>query len=174
MMVLVVLAITYLVARLVPRRGARRPPPDAARVAMTTAMTFTGVSHLTRPKPFVQHLPAFVPGREQVVLGTGILEILLGAGLAAPGRWRHEAALALAAYLLAVFPANIYVAVAGVPVEGLPGTSHPWLRLPFQAVYVAWTFWAVPGSWELARTRARRLQRDLASRHGRPRVPTTR
>ncbi|SDN73343.1 hypothetical protein [Geodermatophilus sp. DSM 45219] len=105
-----------------------------------------------------------MPAPRQVVLATGILELLLGTGLVAPSRWRREVALALAAHLVAVFPANVYVAVAGVRVEGLPGASHPWLRLPLQAVYVAWAFWAVPGSWDLARTWARRLQRGIAAR----------
>jgi uncharacterized membrane protein len=171
MMVLVVLAGTFVVAWLIPsRRHRRRPPPDAARVAMATAMTFTGVSHVVKPAPFVQHLPDFVPGRERVIFGTGILEMLFGVGLAAPSRWRREVALALAAYLLAVFPANVYVAATGVQIEGLPGASHPWLRLPFQFVYIAWTFWAVPGAWQLARTRARQL-RDAAAPALRSREP---
>jgi uncharacterized membrane protein len=170
MMVLVVLAATYLVARLIPSRmHGRRPPPDAARVAMATAMAFTGVSHIVNPKPFVQHLPEFVPARERLILGTGFLEMLFGAGLAAPSRWRREVALALVAYLLAVFPANVYVAAAGVRIEGLPGASHPWLRLPFQFVYIAWTFWAVPGAWQLARTRAAQV-RGAAARPARERA----
>jgi uncharacterized membrane protein len=114
----------------------------------------------------VQHLPDVVPAREQIIFGTGLLEILFGVGLAAPSRWRREVALALAAYLIAVFPANVYVAVSGTRIEGLPGASHPWLRLPFQGVYIAWAFWAVPGSWDLARTRARQL-RGAAVRAGR-------
>jgi uncharacterized membrane protein len=129
---------------------------------MATAMTFTGVSHIVKPAPFVQHLPDFVPGRERVIFGTGILEMLFGVGLAAPSRRRREVALALAAYLLAVFPANVYVAATGVRIEGLPGASHPWVRLPFQFVYIAWTFWAVPGSWQLARTRARQIRDEAA------------
>jgi uncharacterized membrane protein len=167
MMVLVVLAGTYVIARLLPSRSERRrPPPDAARIAMSTAMAFTGVSHVVNPKPFVQHLPDVVPAREQIIFGTGLLEMLFGVGLAAPSRWRREVAIALAAYLIAVFPANVYVAVSGTRIEGLPGASHPWLRLPFQGVYIAWTFWAVPGSWELALTRARQL-REAAVRAGR-------
>jgi uncharacterized membrane protein len=163
MMVLLVLAVAYVAARLFPsRQEGGRPPTDAARVAMASAMTFTGVSHVVNPKPFVQHLPDFVPGREEVILGTGLLEGLFGVALATPHRWRREVALALAAYLIAVFPANVYVAGRGVRIEGLPGASHPWLRLPFQFVYIAWTFWAVPGSWELARTRARQLRDEAA------------
>ena len=165
MMVLVVLAGTYVLARLLPsRRG--RSSADAARVAMATAMGVAGASHLANPRPFVQHLPAFVPARERVILGTGLLEMLLGAALAAPTRRRREIALVLAAYLIAVFPANVYVAVAGVRIEGLPGASHPWIRLPLQAVYVAWTFWAVPGTWRLMRDRTGQLCDALAGRPG--------
>jgi uncharacterized membrane protein len=102
----------------------------------------------------------------QVILGTGVLEMLLGAGLVAPTRRRPEVALALAAYLLAVFPANVYVAVTRVRIEGLPGASHPWLRLPVQAIYVAWTFLAVPGAWQLVRDRAGQLRDALADRTG--------
>jgi uncharacterized membrane protein len=133
---------------------------------MATAMTAAGASHLANPRPFVQHLPEFVPARERVILGTGLLEMLLGAGLAAPTRWRREVALALAGYLLAVFPANVYVAVAGVRIEGLPGASHPWLRLPLQAVYIAWVFWAVPGAWELMQGRARQAREVILDRKG--------
>jgi uncharacterized membrane protein len=163
MMVFVILAGTYVIARLLPsRRG--RSSPDAARVAMATAMGVAGASHLANPRPFVQHLPEFVPGRERVILGTGLLEMFLGAALAAPTRHRREIALVLAAYLLAVFPANVYVALAGVRIDGLPGASHPWMRLPLQVVYVAWTFWAVPGAWRLMRDRAEQLRDKLADR----------
>ena len=171
-MVLVVLVGTYVIARLLPSRlHRRRPPPDAARVAMATAMTFTGVSHVVNPRPFVQHLPDFMPAREQIIFGTGLLEMLFGAGLVARSRWRREVALALAAYLVAVFPANVYVAATGIRIEGLPGASHPWLRLPLQFVYIAWAFWAVPGSWQLARERAEQL-RDAVSRLGLDAVAT--
>jgi uncharacterized membrane protein len=165
-MVLAFLVGTFAVARLFQSRRGHRSSPDAARVAMATAMTVAGAGHLADPRPFVQHLPEFVPARERVILGTGLLEMLLGAGLVAPSRRRREVALALAAYLLAVFPANVYVAVAGVRIEGLPGASHPLLRLPLQAVYVAWTFWAVPGAWELMRDRAVQLRDALADRTG--------
>jgi uncharacterized membrane protein len=172
MMLLVVLAGVYAIARLIPSRlHRRRPPPDAARVAMATAMAFSGVTHVVEPAPFVQHLPDFMPARERVIFWTGLLEVLFGVGLAAPSRRRREVALALAAYLIAVFPANVYVAATGVRIEGLPGASHPWLRLPVQFVYIAWTFWAVPGAWQLARARGQQL-RAATSQHTANREPT--
>ena len=53
---------------------------------------------------------------------------------------RHRATVGrvLAAYLIAVFPANIYVAVADVDVSGQPGGLQAWLRLPLQVLFVAW------------------------------------
>ena len=44
----------------------------------------------------------------------------------------------MAAYLIAVFPANIYVAVADVDVTGQPGGLQAWLRLPLQVLFIAW------------------------------------
>jgi uncharacterized membrane protein len=48
----------------------------------------------------------------------------------------------LAAYLVAVFPGNLYVAVSGVEVAGQPGGIYPWLRLPFQAPFIALALWS--------------------------------
>jgi uncharacterized membrane protein len=119
-------------------------------------MVLSGLSHFADTAAFVQLLPEFVPARTAVILATGVIEIALGIGLLVP-RWRQEVALLLAAYLVAVFPANVYVAVADVPLEGLGG-GNPWLRLPFQAIYIAWVFWAVPGATEPARDLGRRLR----------------
>jgi uncharacterized membrane protein len=139
----VAFVVAFVVGLLVPTRGGHRTHRDAARWAMAVAMVFSGVSHFAMPDQFLQLLPAFVPAREMVIFGTGIIEALLGIGLVASRRWRRPVALVLVAYLVAVFPANVYVAVAGVALDGLGG-GNPWLRLPFQAVYIGWVFWAVP------------------------------
>jgi uncharacterized membrane protein len=119
---------------------------------MATAMVFAGVAHWLMPTPFVQHLPPWVPAAEALVLVTGVVEIGLGVALLLRQPWRRRAGLALAAYLVAVFPANVYVAVAGIDVEGQPGGWYPWLRLPFQVLFVAWALWST--EWDLRRLRA--------------------
>ena len=156
MIILAVLIVVFGIAMLIPARGGRRSPRTAARLAMAVAMVFSGVSHFADPAAFTQLLPEFVPVPTAVILATGAIEILLGVGLLV-SRWRQEVALALVAYLVAVFPANVYVAVADVPLEGLGG-GNPWLRLPFQAIYIAWVLWAVPGTFEPARKVAARLR----------------
>lgn len=169
MIVFAVLAVALLIALVVPSRQGRRPTRDAGRLAMAVAMVFAGVSHFVTPEPFVQHLPEFVPYREAVIYATGVLEVLFGIGLVGPRRHRPMVALALVAYLVAIFPANIYVAVAGIPIEGF-GQYQQFLtgyaRLPFQAVYIAWALWSTPGALDVGRElrhRARRLVRPNSS-----------
>jgi uncharacterized membrane protein len=105
-------------------------------------MAVAGIAHFVSPRPFVQHLPDVIPMREAIVYASGAVEIALALALVGPSRFRPYAGLALAAYLVAVFPGNIYVAVSGVAVEGQPGGIYPWLRLPFQALYIGLALWS--------------------------------
>ena len=123
----------------VRRRSSMR---RAALEGMAVAMAFAGISHLLLPTPFVQHLPTWVPMREELVFLTGLLEIALGVALLLRQPLRRLAGLALAGYFVAVFPSNVYVATAGVDVDGQPGGAYPWLRLPFQLLFVVWALWS--------------------------------
>ena len=163
MIVFAILAVAFALALLVPSRGGRRPARDAGRIAMAVTMVFAGASHFAMPEPFVRHLPGWVHSRYGVIYATGVLEMLLGLGLVGPTRYRSHVALVLTAYLAAVFPANVYVAVADVPVDGQPGGTYPWVRLPFQAVFIAWVLWSSPGGLALARERGDRLRRRLGA-----------
>src|SRR5918994_903158 len=126
---------------------------ERSRIALALGMAVAGVSHLANPMPFVQHLPTWVPERYLIVFVSGLIEIAFGAALLAPVRLRPLVGAVLAAYLMAVFPGNDYVAVAGVDVVGQPGGIYAWLRLPFQSAVVdespehVWELYAdVPGT----------------------------
>ncbi|HVM02618.1 MAG TPA: hypothetical protein VM263_08095 [Acidimicrobiales bacterium] len=140
MLFAIVLVLATVLAWLLGRRPAAAA--DHARRGLAAAMVFAGLAHLLGPAPFVQHLPEWLPARHALVYLSGVVEIGLGVALVAPAARRVLAGRALAAYLLAVWPANAYVAVAGVDVEGQPGGAYPWLRLPFQALFIAWALWA--------------------------------
>jgi uncharacterized membrane protein len=75
----------------------------------------------------------------------GAAEVLGGMGLFTP-RCRRAAGWGLIALLIAVFPANLHVAVEG----HMPGLNVSpaglWLRLPFQAVFIAAVAWVALGS----------------------------
>ena len=142
MIFLLALIGATLVAALLPARFGPRSARRAARLGMAASMVFAGVSHWTMPTPFIQHLPSWVPAAETLILLTGGIEVALGAALLLRQPWRRPAGLALAAYLVAVFPSNVYVAIAAVEIDGQPGGWYPWLRLPLQLLFVAWALWS--------------------------------
>jgi uncharacterized membrane protein len=140
---LFVLLAAFALLWLVPfPRGRRRPVRTAARIAMGVAFVVAGIGHVATPTPFVQHLPSWVPERHALIYLTGLLEVVGGVALIALRAWRWPIGVLIALYLVAVFPANVYVAVAGVAVDGLPGGVYPWLRLLLQPVFIAWTLWS--------------------------------
>ena len=140
MLFAVVLVVATLVAAALARRSAGWDVH--ARRGLAAALVFAGVAHLAGPEPFVQHLPTWVPAREPIVFVTGLVEIGFGVALFAARARRAAIGRFVALYLVAIWPANIYVAVAGVDVEGQPGGAYAWIRLPFQILFVAWALWA--------------------------------
>lgn len=98
-----------------------------------------GVIHLRSPEGFMPIVPNWVPMPMQVVLLTGVAEILGAIGLVIP-RLRWLAGLMLALYAVAVFPANIKHALEGIALAGSQqGLGYHIPRLMFQPVLVWWS-----------------------------------
>ena len=103
-----------------------------------------GVLHFAKPKPFVSIVPPFLPNALALVYVSGAAEILGGLGVLVPA-FRVWAGWGLVALLIAVFPANIYMALA--PEKFGIAPIWLWLRLPLQFVLVVWIWWATqPGT----------------------------
>ncbi len=104
----------------------------------------SGLNHLVNPDFYVAIIPPELPEPEWLNLFAGLAEIVLGVYVLEP-RVRALAAWGLVALLIAIFPANLYVALENVRVPGgQPGAGNPvvnWLRLPFQALLIAWAWW---------------------------------
>lgn len=115
---------------------------NLVRIGLAVFLAAAGIAHLVAPRPYVEHLPSIVPMREALVALTGIVEILLAAGLVGPRRWHRPVGLAAAAYLVLVFPANLYAAVSQVPIEGVPNGWIRWARLPLQIPLIAAAMWS--------------------------------
>lgn len=142
MIFLVALALATATSAAVTGLTHRFSPRGAARTGMAIAMAFAGTSHLFLATPFIQHLPPWVPHRADIVLASGLIEIAFGIALLLPPPTRRTVGVALALYLIAVFPGNVYVAVLNVDVDGQPGGLYPWLRLPLQLLFIAWAIWS--------------------------------
>jgi len=103
---------------------------------------FAGVQHFRDPEFYLKIVPPKLPWREAAVYVSGVAEIAGGVGLLIPGL-RRAAAWGLVALLIAVFPANIYMAVHQVQATtwNVPALLL-WLRLPVQGLLIWWVLWS--------------------------------
>ena len=97
---------------------------------------YPGFNHLLNPAFYVAIMPPGLPDPEWLNVLSGLAEIVLGVYVLEP-RVRALAAWGIIALLIAVFPANVYVAVENIgSPDGTAGTGNAlfnWIRLPFQA-----------------------------------------
>ncbi len=98
-----------------------------------------GVLHVILLSAFTKAVPDFLPHPRILVLISGACEAAGGLGLMIPAT-RKLAALGLIALYLAVFPANINMAMHADRWLAPPYQSLLWLRLPFQAGFIAWAW----------------------------------
>lgn len=118
------------------RERARRVTRGAVAVAMTTM----GALHFVRAEAFVQIMPPFLPAPLWLVWISGVFEILGGVGVLVP-RVRALAGWGLVLLYLAVFPANVYMALEPVAIDGVvPDRWVVWARLPLQPLFM-WVAW---------------------------------
>ncbi len=100
---------------------------------------FAGVMHFVRPGFYLRIMPPWLPWHTEIVYASGVAEIAGGLGALVPAL-RPTARWGLIALLLAVFPANVYSTLHPETVGADSGIGRTilWLRLPFQAIFVAW------------------------------------
>ena len=93
-------------------------------------------------------MPPWIPFHRACILISGVFELLGGLGLLIPVRpIELLASWGLALLLIAVFPANLYMATAQVQVHGFP--PQPWMawaRLALQPVLIVGVLW-VTRAW---------------------------
>jgi uncharacterized membrane protein len=116
----------------------------AQRFALVLAVVLyvsAGVLHFIKTEAYLRIMPPYIPFHAPLVIISGVFEILGGLGLLLP-QMRRAAAWGLIALLIAVFPANIYMATS--PIEAGAASLAPallWARLPLQLLLVWWLLW---------------------------------
>jgi uncharacterized membrane protein len=103
------------------------------RSLIAFAFICTGILHFVRPRKFLKIMPE-IPYKKEAVYVSGFFEILGGLGLLVP--WtRSLAGKGLVALLVAVFPANINMAVKKIDFGKIPQWLL-WMRLPLQFLLI--------------------------------------
>ncbi len=102
-------------------------------------MVLAGVNHFLNPKLYLRIMPPYLPWHEALVVLSGAGEVALGLLVFVP-RYRRMAGWGLIALLVAVFPANVYMALNPQRFAPIPQWAL-WMRLPLQAVLIAWADW---------------------------------
>ena len=113
-----------------------------SRSLLAAFFNLTGTLHFVIPRSYEATVPHPVPAKEAVAV-SGVAEILGGLAVLHPrsrrlGRWW------LLALLLAVFPANVHMAVNSERIKGLDLDKVPrwalWARLPLQPLAMLWVW----------------------------------
>lgn len=97
-----------------------------------------GIMHFVRPEFYARIIPPWVPFPSAMAAVSGFFEVLLGFFVFFP-RTRETAGWGLIALLIAVFPANLHMALHPEIFSGIPSAAL-WLRLPLQAVFIVWVW----------------------------------
>jgi uncharacterized membrane protein len=108
----------------------------AVRFLAGPLFVVAGLLHFTRTRWYLSIMPDYLPAHRELVYASGVAEIAGGVGLMVPPA-RRAAGWWLIATLVAIFPANVWMAQhpERYPVPG--GRATLYARLPFQGVFIA-------------------------------------
>jgi uncharacterized membrane protein len=112
--------------------------------ALAAFFAFAGSMHFAIPRSYEAMVPpAIADRRREIVAISGVAEIVGGLAVAHP-RTRRLGRWGLLGLLLAVFPANVHMAVNPEQVKGLDLKKVPrwalWARLPLQPLAMLWVW----------------------------------
>ena len=123
-------------------------PRTIGRMVLGLFLLFTGIGHLTFGREeFIAQVPDWLPlPGDLVVVGSGLVELALGAALFALPRQRVAVGWIVAAFFVAIFPGNISQYVNQVDAFGLSSDGARAARLVLQPLLVLWALWST-GAW---------------------------
>jgi uncharacterized membrane protein len=141
MAVLVVLLATFAFAVLIQRIRSQSVNYDfCGRIALSAMFLFAGISHFLLADGMVNMLPPFLSFRYEIIYVSGLMEIALAMGFLFPHSVRLTGILAIA-FLIAVFPSNVYAAINAVEFGGnRAGSIYLLFRVPMQVFLTAWVW----------------------------------
>ncbi len=111
------------------RNTLRNTPRDVTALAAVFAVS--GVLHFAMPRPYEKIVPRPLPRKRDLVYASGLAELVCAAGLVHP-HTRPAAGWGSLALLLAVYPANLQMALDAQRTRSTAYKAGTLLRLPLQ------------------------------------------
>ncbi|NDV14621.1 hypothetical protein GO009_01165 [Muricauda sp. TY007] len=115
----------------------------AGRIAMACMLLFTAIGHFAFLDGMSAMVPSFVPFKKEVMIITGIIEILFAVALLFP-QYQKQTGWLLILFLVLVLPANIKSALQEINYQtgqmNGPGADYLWFRIPLQLCFVLWVY----------------------------------
>lgn len=108
-------------------------------IVMSWFYISAGLLHFTNTNWFLQIVPPYLPLKLELVYVSGFFEIIFGLMLVLPS-WRYYAGWGLVLLLIAVYPANIYLAQTNGAAMNTSALVA-WGRLPFQFLFIGIAYW---------------------------------
>lgn len=111
---------------------------------LAAAFTFAGIMHFVIPRQYEAIVPPYIPIDPKAAVAISGIGEIAGALMVIPPATRPIARWWLLALLVAVFPANVYMAMNPEDVKGLDLGRMPrwtlWVRLPIQPLFMLWVW----------------------------------
>ena len=102
---------------------------------------FAGVMHFAKPRFYLAIMPDYLPAHRELVAASGVAEIAGGVGTLIPATRKAGSWWSIAT-LVAVFPANLHMALNPERYKNVPGGRNAlYARLPIQGLFILWA-WA--------------------------------
>jgi uncharacterized membrane protein len=119
------------------------PAVTRSQRLLAGSFAFAGTMHFVIPRSYEAMMPPYLSRHREAVVVSGVAEIVGGAAVLSGGT-RRLARWWLLSLLLAVFPANVHMAVNPEQVRGLDLNRIPrwalWARLPLQPLMMLWVW----------------------------------
>ena len=118
----------------------------SGKIAMSVMLLFTSIGHFKFTRGMTMMMPEWIPAKKEMVLITGIVEILAAIGILVPSASRMTGILLIIFFVL-ILPTNISAAVRHVNYEKADysgkGTEYLWFRVPFQLLLIGWIYFFI-------------------------------
>ena len=108
-------------------------------ILLALILFIAGLLHFFIPSLFLVAMPPYIPYPFEVIIITGVIELLLAAGISF-SHTRKYASLLTALYFIAILPAHFHVSLNEIPMFGVSSPLLLWARTLFQSVFIYWAY----------------------------------